>query len=89
MTYKAKEHTVDARRIVNVTPLVLGGRMLGPDEGTTLVLDDATKHRFVGNGRESMPQEGDWLVKSDALNITFVVPAAKFFELFAEIAATK
>ena len=82
MTYKAKEHTVDARRIVNVTPLIISGRMLGPDEGTTLILDDATKHRFVGNGREAMPQEGDFLVVDAALSMTYVVGQAKFIELF-------
>jgi len=82
MLHKAKEHTVDARRIVNITPLVLGGRMLGPDEGTTLVLDDGTKQRWVGNGREAMPQDGDWLVVDAAMSMTYVVAQAKFSELF-------
>jgi hypothetical protein len=83
-THSFKAHVVDAQHIVGIAPLTIGGRMLGPDQGVVLVFEDGTKKSFIGNGREPIPEAGDWLVTDAALSMTYAVSSTKFPELFGE-----
>jgi hypothetical protein len=85
--YQVKAHAVEARKVASVQPLVAHGKMLSPNDGLTLILDDGTKETWVAEQNAAVPNIGDWFVVDDALRTTFVMPAQKFAELFSVMAA--
>lgn len=80
--YSTKAHSVDAKKITGLAPLLSGSGMMSPNAGLILILTDDSKHKWVGGSKEITPTIGDWLVQDTELNATFVVAAAKFSELF-------
>jgi hypothetical protein len=82
-TYHVKSHAVEGSKIVRIQPLMgRNDQLMSPESGLVLVLDDATKHKWLGEKDGAMPSVGDFLVKDDALNVIYVVAADKFSTLF-------
>ena len=82
-TFTVKSHKVIALKIASVQPLVRSGAgPMSPDAGLTLVLENDSKHDWVTHKNESVPQVGDFLVHDELMNVTYVVPVAKFTALF-------
>ena len=82
--YLVKAHSVTAERIVGLQPLVVNGVMAAPDAGFTLVLADDSKRRWVADKIGAVPSVEDFLVTDPELNVTYVISAAKFSEMFVE-----
>ena len=81
--YRTVPHLVTTQRIDAVLPLVIGGgRMLAPDAGVILRLDDGAKIKWLAEENTPTPQVGDFFVNDAELATTFVVPAKKFETLF-------
>ena len=80
--YRVSSHEVEGSKIVNVQPLLSQGKMLSPDAGLVLVLDDNSKHQWVSEKFGITPTVGDFLVADRELNMTYVVAATKFKKLF-------
>ncbi len=81
-TYRVNSHEVEGSKIVNVQPLLASGKMLSPDAGLVLVLEDDSKHNWVAEKNNHTPSVGDFLVTDKELGIVFVVAAAQFQKLF-------
>jgi len=82
-TYQMNSHAVTARRIDAVLPLVIGGdKMLAPDAGIVLRLDDGTRKKWLAEPNAPMPKVGDWLVSNQELHLTYVVNPEQFQRLF-------
>ena len=77
-----KAHAVEARKVASVQPLVAHGKMLSPNDGLTLILDDGTKETWVAEQNAAVPSIGDWFVVDDDLRTRFIAPAAEFEKLF-------
>ena len=84
--YEVKSHRVTVQKIAAVEMLIENSRIISPEAGLILRLDDGTRHvwRSAKNG-EPMPLVNDALVHDPQLNLDFVVPAAKFAEWFTEV----
>jgi hypothetical protein len=83
MTHQMKSHSVIARRIVKVEPLILGDKMLAPDVGLILRLADSGKKvKWMAEPGNPAPQAGDFFVTDSELEVSFVVSASKFDSLF-------
>ena len=82
--YRVNSHAVEGSKIVSIQPLVAQGRVLAPNAGLTLVLDDESKNKWLNEPNAPTPAVGDFLVRDDELHVAFVVPAAKFKTLFKE-----
>lgn len=86
MLVKVKAHAATARKIAAVGPLIAAGKMLAPDAGLVLVLDDAdeSKQTWLSDRASTMPVVGDWFIQDADLNLTYFVPASKFTSMFEE-----
>ena len=84
--FQIAAHEVTVERIAGVEMLIENSRIVSPESGLILRLDDGSRHvwRSAKNG-EPMPLVNDALCTDSELNLTFVVPAAKFNELFVEV----
>ncbi|MBZ5662389.1 MAG: hypothetical protein LAO08_18460 [Acidobacteriia bacterium] len=82
--FRVKAHTVEVARVVTVHPLVAHGAMMSPSAGLVLILDNGTRHNWILERDGVNPAVGDTLVHDAVLNLHYVVPVAKFAELFAE-----
>ena len=82
--YRLNTHAVEASRIETLQPLVSQGKVLAPDNGLTLILEDHTKHNWIAEKDGQTPLVGDFLVHDAQLHVTYVVAAHKFTELFHE-----
>jgi len=80
--YRVSSHEVEGSKIVNVQPLLASGKMLSPDAGLVLVLENDSKHNWVAEKNNHTPSVGDFLISDTELNVVFVVDAAKFKQLF-------
>jgi hypothetical protein len=83
--YRVNSHGVEASRIASVGPLVAQGKMLSPEAGLVLVLENETSHKWLAEKDGDMPSVGDFLVADKELNVTYVVTATKFKASFEEI----
>jgi len=87
MTHQIKAHAVDAQQISAVQPLRVGGdKMLAPDAGIILVLDDGRKTKWLAEPNVPMPVANDYYVVDSELHTTYVIPADKFDSLFERVA---
>lgn len=82
--YHVNSHGVAALKIAGVLPLM--GRnsvLVSPDQGLTLVLEDGSMHNWLAEKDSTFPSVGDFLVRDEELNVTYIVAASKFSTLFA------
>jgi len=82
--FSMKAHPVQVSEVTGVEPLVVAGQMKSPSIGLTLILSDGARHVWLTEKDRATPAVGDYLVKDEVLNLDFVVPAARFPELFKE-----
>jgi hypothetical protein len=82
MQYRVKSHPVTVSRIVSVGPLVAQSKMMSPEAGLVLGLENQAAHNWLAEKDGDTPQRGDWFVNDAELRVSYVVAAAKFSELF-------
>jgi hypothetical protein len=83
-THHVNSHAIEAARIVSVEPLLAQGKILSPEAGLTLVLENGAKHKWLSEKAGSAPSMGDFLIKDDELSVIYFVTANKFSTLFRE-----
>lgn len=85
MTTHVKAHRVTATKIVSVEPLVSREKVLSPEAGLLLVLENGKKHQWFSEKAGTMPVVGDLLIADAELNnLIYFVPSGKFAALFSE-----
>ncbi len=80
-TYQLKSHNVTAVKIDRIEPLIIGGQLVGPNQGVSLRTSEG-KGRWTSEPNVPTPEAGDYLVTDAELRLKFVVPAALFESLF-------
>jgi hypothetical protein len=76
-----KSHKVTATKVEEVGPLHIHGRMVGPNEGLMLVLEDGQRRVWMTDKSDSTPETGSYFVTDDIVGVSFILPAAKFSAL--------
>ena len=85
MRVQVKSHSVEATRITSVGPLIASGKMMGPNDGLQLLLENGRTQSWVSEKDGYIPTLGDFFIVDADLKVSFIVPASKFTELFQEI----
>lgn len=81
-TYKVKSHPVTGTRISRTEPICDQGKMVAPNAGLMLIMEDGSSEKWVADRFGAVPNIGDFLVRDPELRITAVVSASQFSELF-------
>ena len=81
-----KAHKVSAARITGVQPLVTNSqRLLGPDAGLILLLENGKKYTWLSEQDGPLPKSGSYLIEDQVLNTHYLADAATFWDLFEEV----
>ena len=83
--FQIAAHEVEVTKIAAIEMLIEHSRIISPETGLILRLDDGARHVWGAAKNEAMPLVGDALVSDPDLQLTFVVPASRFSELFTEV----
>jgi len=82
--FTVKSHSVDATQITSIGPLYSEGKMMGPNDGLQVALKNGRTHKWVSEKDGYVPAIGDYFIVDADLKVSFILPASKFKELFAE-----
>ena len=76
-----RSHKVTVTKVEEVGPLHIHGRMVGPNEGLMLVLEDGQRRVWMTDKSDSTPETGSYFVTDDVLSVSYILSAAKFIAL--------